>query len=424
MEETRENGVTFGEICKAIWKRIWIVAIVTFTFALVGFLCARFLYNPGKETYSVSFILSYPNSEEHKYPDGSPFYYQDVISAEKLEAAKASDASFASVDVEEMLEKDKIAIEAETREQNNALDYTGRYTVTVNASYFSGRKQATQFLAALVGLSQTEVVDVAAEMNYRLDDSAFGDADFNGKLDLLARQKDSLIGEYNHWISLYSDNYSVGGKTLVNHRAEAEAIFGSAVRNALYTELETNGYVPLSLVEERRALLNAEKERNNKQIEELKELLKLNTSSGSVESGNLTVFDFSERLSSLTTRNVEIDTQLANMTKENIENFEKKLNEVYSTLQEAADKVHEVGLALCKQETRAYLETSQAIEEGGLSSVLAAVVGAVVGFVLSCLIVYFVEIPRSRRSAVGSDGNADENADGNADENADGAEEK
>ena len=57
-EETRESGVTFGEICKVIKKRIWIVVIVTFTVALVAFLAARFLYNPRKETYSVNFVLT------------------------------------------------------------------------------------------------------------------------------------------------------------------------------------------------------------------------------------------------------------------------------------------------------------------------------------------------------------------------------
>lgn len=397
MEETRESGVTFGEICKVIKKRIWIVLIVTFTLAFIAFLAARYIYNPRKETYSVSFILTYPSSEDRKYPDGSPFYYQDMISAEKLTAAKNADKAFSDIDVEKLSAEDKIGIQAETRENGGALQYTGRYTVTVSSKYFSDREQAADFLTVLVDLTRTEVVDAAEKMNYRLDDSAFNDADFSGKLELLSRQKDSLINEYNRWIELYSDNYSVAGKTLVNHRAEAEAIFGSAVRNSLYTELEINGYVPLSLVTERRALLTAEKERNNTQIEELKELLKLNTAAGSLESGNLTVFDFSEKLSSLTTRNVEIDVQLANMTEENIKNFEKKLSEVYATMQAAADKVHEVGIALCNQETRAYLETSQAIEEGGLSSVLAAIVGAVLGFVLSCLVVYFTEIPKSRR---------------------------
>ncbi len=428
MEETRESGVTFGEICKVIWKRIWIVLIVTFTVAFIAFLAARYIYNPRKETYSVSFVLTYPSSEERKYPDGSPFYYQDMISTEKLTEAKNADKAFSNIDVEELSAKDKISIQAETREQNGVLQYTGRYTVTVSSNYFSGREQAADFLTALVRLTQEEVLSVVSEMNYRLDDSAFNDADFSGKLDLLSRQKDSLVGEFNRWISLYSDNYSVAGKTLVNHRAETEAIFGSAVRNSLYTELDINGYVPLELVEERRALLTAEKERNNKQIEEL----------GGIESGNLTVLNFSEKLSSLITRNVEIDVQLANMTEENIKAFEKKLSEVYATMQAAADKVREVGVALCNQETRAYLETSQAIEEGGLSSVLAAAVGAVLGFVLSCLMVYFTEVSKSRKTLAvsGEEGEspepeqepfeesaeepaeAEENSEKNAEENA------
>ncbi len=398
MDDTKENGVTFAEICKVIWKRIWIVAIVTLTLAVVAFLGAKFLYNPGKSTYSVTFILNYPNSDAKKYPDGSPFFFQDIVSEERLAAAKEADKSFAKIDIEKLLEEDGISIEEETRERNGDIVPTGKYIITAESGYFSDKKQGTQFLSALVGLAQREVVEIAEEMNYRLDESAFNDADYSGKLDLLLRQKDSLISEYDYWISLYNSNYAVDGKSLVNHRAEVETIFGAALRDSLSTELSTNGYVPLELVENRRELLTAEKERNDTQIEELKNLLKLSGTGSSLEGGNLTVFDFSERLSALTTRNVEIEIQLEKLTEANIRKFESRLNEVYTTLQEAADKVHEVGVALCGQETRAYLDTTQAQEEGGISSILAAVLGALVGFLLASLIVYLVEIPKSRRS--------------------------
>lgn len=395
MEETRESGVTFREICRMIWKRVWIVAIVTVTVALFAFLGVKFLYNPANSTYSVSFKLSYPNSDKIKYPDGTPFYYQEIVSRERLSAAKESDESFAGIDIEKLLQKDGISISAEIQEQAAASVYTGRYTISARTGYFSGKEQGTRFLSALARLSVSAVIDVATEMNYRLDDSAFREADFNGKLDLLVGEKEGIIAEYNDWIALYNGSYSVGGKTLVNHRTEVESIFGTALKNALEAELEANGYVPLELMESRRELLMAEKERNEREIETLKGLLTLGVKASS--DSDSTAFNFSQKISELVARNVQIDTQLANMTEENVKAFEAKLNEVYATLQAAADKVREVGIALCTQESRVYFDTVQAVETGGISSALAGVAGAVVGFLLSGFVVCAAEMSKRRR---------------------------
>ena len=401
MEENRGTGVTFGEICKAIKKRLWIVLIVTVAIAALAVLAAQFLYNPSGSTYSLTFTLFYPGKGTGKFPDGSPFHYRDIISLDMLTATKESDGRFEKIDVDKLLEKDGVTISESVSADGTP---TGEYTLSVEAGYFSGRTAATDFLRALARRPLIEAVEKAGQVSYTLDESAFRNADYESRIELLTRQKEDILAQYDEWIALYRGNYAVAGKTLSNHRAAADVIFGEVVRTALLGELETNGYVLPDLIASQRAALEAEKQENQAMIEELKRALGEIPSTISLAAeiavqptGGSQPLDLSETLAALLVRNVQIDSQLKALTEENVGAFERQLDEIYEKLQDAAAKLQAVSNALYEQETSVYFSTSQAAREGGISLVLAAVGGLVIGFFLACIAVCLRELPRAEK---------------------------
>lgn len=398
-ERQQETGVTFGEILRAIKRKAWVVLIVTLALAAAFLLTVGLWYNPQHSTYLLTFTLSYPNSETQKYPDGTPFYYQDLTSAEMLGAAKASDERFARIDVDKLCASDDISISVEEAAS------AGKFTLAVKSTYFSGRAEATSFLKALAQRPAALAVEKAKMLSYRFDETAFTNADFEDRLELLAQQKRGILSQYEEWIELYRGSYTVAGKTLFNHSAEAAVLFGDVLQESLGRELETNGYVSLALLEEKRDSLAAEKEENERKIAALKEAL------GAVPMAVIAASEkedqpvtsvqqtmgISETLAALIVRNAEIDSQIAALTEENIRSFESRLTEVFNRLQDGAEKLRSVGISLYEQESRVDFGTSLAVEEGGMSLIPVAIGGLIVGLFLSCLIVCLVELPKQRR---------------------------
>lgn len=401
--EEKQSGVTLGEIAGAVKKRLWIVLLAAVALAAVAAVFALFVYDPMFSTYSLTFTLSYPDSAAGKYPDGSPFYYREIVSESALSDAKNSDGRFAEIDIEKLCEKDGIAISEEKQEG----EASGRYTITVSARYFSDRTAATAFLSALARQSMLRAVQIAKTMNYSLDETAFSGADLESRLELLAVQKQNILAQYDAWIALYSGGYSVAGKTLLNHRADIDVAFGDVLQNSLTSELETNGYVSLELLPARRAALEAERTENEKKIEALLGALGSSVSRAStvaLASEELPATPvvqqpagLSETLAALLVRNVQIETQLSLLTEENVKAFEEKLQSVYDAMQEAANKVQAVGYALYEQGSRVYFDTARAAQEGTVSPVLAGVVGLVLGFVVASVVVCAAELPKRKK---------------------------
>lgn len=388
--EERETGITFGEIFRALRRRLFVVLAATLVLAAALVLLAQFVYNPAKENYSLSFELYFPGGEGVRYPDGTPFYYHELISLESLTEVRDANEEFSGIDVAKMSERDEISVSPPEGEE-------GGYTLSVRASYFRSRAQATKFLSALASRPASIAVQKASESSYSLDEDAFTGADFEGKLDLLARQREELLAQYDAWTGYLSGNYTVSGKTLANHRAEVLVLFGEALQRALYEELETNGYVPLELRESKLNALRAERAENEQKIAALKQALG-DVSAGFPSQETATQpLDLSEELAALIIRNVQIDSQISALTEENIANFSSRIRSEYLKLQSAAASIRSVGVALYEKEARVTFETSRASVSGGIHPALAVIGGLILSLVLVSIVVCAVEIPKSRR---------------------------
>ena len=60
--EERESGITFGEICRLIGKKIWLVLAIAAGVTVLAVVLFALVFNPLTTYYSMSFELVYPTS--------------------------------------------------------------------------------------------------------------------------------------------------------------------------------------------------------------------------------------------------------------------------------------------------------------------------------------------------------------------------
>ena len=72
MDNETENGLTLGEICRIVFKRIWYVLGASALVTIVAVLLIALVMNPRKVTYRRDFQVIYPLSEAQKYRTERP----------------------------------------------------------------------------------------------------------------------------------------------------------------------------------------------------------------------------------------------------------------------------------------------------------------------------------------------------------------
>ena len=417
-EERSENGVTLGELCRLILKRIWIVLGTAVLVMLAAAILFEFALNPVLTSYEMDLRIVYPGSSDLKYPDGSPFYYQEMITEDSLAAAKASDERFASIDIEKMVDKGAVEITAETENVATGRVYTGQYHISVKMSYFPNKQVATDFIKALAALPGQKVNEIASSADYTLDASVFENASFSVRLDLLASQKANITEQYKAWVELLGSSYRIGetGKTLFSYASEARSAFDQ--EDKLRLKLDQYDFQTEDVASERKAL-EAEYEVNLRKIAALEmsansiSRLARSSATASEEGGVEVVFPEIElttdqMIQKLKTRNEDIITLLGKYEegkfdgegtlKDELPAFVKELNRQFAELKETAETTSLVSKALYRQETYTRFETQNAEEEGGVSLIIVALGGLVLGFVVACVVVWIVDYPKYKRA--------------------------
>ena len=96
--EREEEGITLGELFRVIFKRVWVVVGVTLAITAIAVLIVALLINTSRKEYRLEYTIEFPGHENSRYPDGTAFRYQNLLSLATLNAVKASDEAFASVD--------------------------------------------------------------------------------------------------------------------------------------------------------------------------------------------------------------------------------------------------------------------------------------------------------------------------------------
>lgn len=425
-----EGGMTIGEICRTVLKKIWIVLGAAALAAVIGVLVVCFAVNPSMQSYYMEFLMVYPTAGSASYPNGETFFYQDLVSHDFLAAAKNSDPSFAGLDVDRMDRNRDITVTDGTAED----DKTEKYRIDVKGSYFADADGAERFIRAIASVLGDRMRATAGEMNFATAEDVFVSVPFGEQLALLESDRDAILKAYDEWMECYSGVYFVtpissdgtAGKRmqLKDFRAEVVALYGESTRLELASELELGGYCKSEDAAAYANRLRDEYKKNEAEITALREYLGLDAAAAmtleSSEEGDISITvdpTPAQRITKLVTRNNEIERWLGatflegedttydfennaegTLNKTNVEKFEARVNAEREKIAKAAEKLTEVTRGIYQDDViRFYAHVG---EEGGVGVVLIAAVCFVLVFLAAGFVVCVVETRKKKRASV------------------------
>lgn len=440
--EERENGITFGEICRLIGKKIWLVLAIAAGVTVLAVVLFALVFNPLTTYYSMSFELVYPTSSTQQYPDGTPFSYRNIISLSTLEAAKAKEDRLADIDVATMIREDHISVSAVTEGDAAADSATVTYTLNVKGSYFRDEDTAQLFIRCVADATVDDITERAAALSYGISSETFNGNNFEARLDLLAEEYATLLEAYDTWISTYSAGYRVtvngSRRSLSDYRAEVYGLYVEGVRSALASECENGGYgllygdedeiVVQEAINDRVAQLQQEYALNESIISDLKaqreglsgsgataSTLSARTLSAQTDTQDNTIVispdpTLEQRIAYYTERNAVIANQLGaavdgssevtgTLTADGARAFATKLNGYFTSLNAAAETLKNVTTAIYEQNTFAEFISQNADSSGDTNIVLVAVAAFVLAFIVAAIVVCASEYSRQRKQA-------------------------
>ena len=426
MEE--ESGITFGEICHLIKKRIWWILAISVIVAVVAGLAVGLVLNRGKDDYSLTFMVEFPGVENGQYPDGSVFNYNSIVYADRLAAAKEAGVegnadAFKDVDVEEMSANGDIAIVPETSESavttENTTGLTGAYVITVSSAYFKDKDEASDFLRAVlnetIGVVNEKIVgmdftaSLAGYENYT-SYSAYGD-----RLAALAEQQQFLLTQYNAVIgggSKISQNYGLfvyEGQTISALYNEAK-VLGSTL-STLRAEYNDYGYVYLNGETDDLAALAGRWAGQVKSCQD-----ELNAYKQQFDQAVISEGAYVQRVLELTERSKLLRAQIASIgytynddgtvapaadQTEKLQGnttFGNEVNALWKTLVANSETAKNALVALYDAESQiVYRQSGVTVIDNGTSTILVTVAGFVVAFLLASIIFCAADWPAYKK---------------------------
>ena len=317
--EEEESGIKWGAVFAVIKKRLIFIIAIAVVAALVAGLLTGFVFNAGKDTYTLSFDLKSPSGEV-SLPDGTAFSVQNLVYSGNLQKVKDSNEMFAGLDIG-ILSSGDITITDNNRavegeEERPAAD--ARYTITAKESCFDSYEQADEFMHAVAESFVTLTQEALNGRNYSAWEQSYTLApDYDERINVLRSQYNYVLSVYDGLIATraYAD-FEVDGYTVEQHRAQAAGDISTRL-TALGNEQNISAYV---LGDSNNAVLYEAKElERQKQVntakidalrQTLTELLQTYKDAGLSTSQMDTFESFHADIASLTQRNVEIDEQL------------------------------------------------------------------------------------------------------------------
>ena len=317
--EEEESGIKWGAVFAVIKKRLIFIIAIAVVAALVAGLLTGFVFNAGKDTYTLSFDLKSP-SGEGSLRDGTAFSVQNLVYSGNLQKVKDSNEMFAGLDIG-ILSSGDITITDNNRavegeEERPAAD--ARYTITAKESCFDSYEQADEFMHAVAESFVTLTQEALNGRNYSAWEQSYTLApDYDERINVLRSQYNYVLSVYDGLIATraYAD-FEVDGYTVEQHRAQAAGDISTRL-TALGNEQNISAYV---LGDSNNAVLYEAKElERQKQVntakidalrQTLTELLQTYKDAGLSTSQMDTFESFHADIASLTQRNVEIDEQL------------------------------------------------------------------------------------------------------------------
>ena len=426
-----EYGITLGEICRIIFRRVWWVIGVTAAFLLITVLLVQFWYNPNNRQYTVSYNIRFPDSSSGLYPDGTPLRVTDSVLLGSLTEIKSGTYSegeenapdFSDIDIEDMVENDAISLTAVTTEASDSgeADWSG-YRLTVSYKYFKDSAQAVAFIKKIAEypIDKAQYIVENALYNYNLTQYDVGTT-YEAKIAALINQKNYVMSIYDFIKNNYGETYRPLGasdKTITDYINEASTIFDSRIQSAYYNTVTANYYVWDTETYKLTANASIEATRieiaNNEAIvsaleEKIAELDKNGTAFDQIEA-------YHEKIASYVERNTQLETSIKTTEEtlakieiyendpqavEDKAEFDAQLDSTRAQLATLTETAKSLRIATYQNESTVLYVNNMIETEGGINILVAAVVGAVLGFIIVSVVILIKDMPEYKRRKYG-----------------------
>ena len=432
MEE--EKGISIGEIFKVIFKRVWWVVAVTAT-VMIAFLCIiQFWYNANEQVYTASFDIRLPSYKENpdgtiseEYPDGTVLKVADSVLLENLQLIKDEvflpesqrTGKFSNINIEKMVNEDDIEL-IRTIEAKEDETYEYHYTVRIGKKYFKNKYQAADFVKAVAEFPVNNSRDIVHSMNYTerlLKYDRY--LTYEEKIKALIEQKEYLVKTYDDIKEQYGGEYVPEGlssaKSIDDYILDLTDVFDLRKQEAVKNTVSANYYVYdtqtyLDTAEAKIKALEVEISENEKRIEAQRIERDKLTANGSIQETT----EFDKIIADLTDKNAVMKNEIkrTNDTLERIEayiadgsktNFDVSLNKIRAQLEQATQTLRTVNIATYEEKAQAIYVNNKVVVEGGLNIILAAVIGAIAGFVIVSIVILIIDFPKYKRQKLAAE---------------------
>lgn len=396
-----EDGKSFLDICKMIWREKIILLIVTVAIFVVGTLLIAFWYNPKKTAYTSSFNLEFAGSDSKTFINGKKFNYKDIVSKNYLKTVKNSDSKFDDINVDDLYKYNNITISVD--ESDNTL-----YTISVSKSKVTDSDLMADFIEALVNNYTSYIIEQNGSIDYTSSFDLYNDYYYYyyEGVSFLSEKADDILDKYSSLVSTFGGNYIIYGKSLQSLYEETSSKINKLLIDYYKNQALTNLYVKDE----------ASKTLYQKEVKGIVEndLLTLEKNALIVEqyqSMLSTAQNYTELMTNIANENASIYqelkhyTNVSDVTTLTMDNYETYLNEatvasseyqtevenIYKKLVNYATELEQTTSALYTASiTVTYASSSIVESSGALNIILGALIALIVGLVIACIVCYIV----------------------------------
>ena len=429
MEEKiqEEEGITLGQIFKAMFHNKIRLAIIGVATMIVLFLFLTLFYNKNNQTYVAMFKYDDVNIANGHYSNGKKFNTLELIDLME-EVKKSNPDKYEKVDVDKIVGSNGVTIteditvkkvDSEDPTSTDKAEYiSSHYTLTCYAKYFPDYKTAKSFMVDLINYPVAKSNDLAQNIVYDENIKLYEKSNiYATQISYLNAQKNYILDGYKALISSYGD-IMINGVYLSSKVKEINLFFENHQLDLLSDEITNNGYVKdlstyKSNLETQKNNLKIESKYNALKIKELKEqrdlLIQQATASSSLQTLDLSTYNTA--LVTLTQRNLDIDKEIEILDKylnsateyvdgkknENYYDaekrtvFETKLNEFKDELVGFTSDYKDCYLECIKDYNVYYNDAAKVVRDGKLNPIITLGLPVVAGLVLGCLVNLIVD---------------------------------
>lgn len=405
-----DNGLTFTDVLNVIFKKIWWVVGSMALGLIVVVLIMQLWYNPTVKNYSVSFEISYPDKTE--------FLSTEFISLSALKQIRDGEysgentAEFEGVNVESMFSNDDISISRDSTAQPSGVVKTV-YTLTVKASYFKSGKQAASFIRKVSTYPVITENEYVASKNYRPYVNVYdGAKTYSEKIEALLSQKKYLQTEYGLLMNI--------DKSSEVKLAALENVFTSTQRQYLQDTISANHYVldPETYAENavsRKEVIRLQKENNLNIIAQLQaereEAINKPTQGEGQNAYDTRIAEYIVKNAVLDNEAQEIEDTLDAIEKYTVagstdyakkQEFDELLDGYRAQLVAATDTLKEESVRIYGENTDVIYSNNKIEKKGGMSVLASAIIGLVIGLLISSVVICIIDLPKYKRLKFGA----------------------